>query len=121
MNTFRAGVIFLLLQTAVIVYAQFTPQRYFCWAPFHAQSKYQLRVWLKERELTDQEISTRYRQVTIYWDAKKHEWWELNDISHVFGLISQYESTYGATDQARVEVTYNKNGLGQRIWTWPTP
>jgi hypothetical protein len=65
MNSLRASILFLLLQAAAILYAQLTPHRYFCWAPFHAQTKYQIKVWLDNKELTEQEISARYRQVTL--------------------------------------------------------
>ena len=121
MSSLRVGALFLLLQAAGIVYAQCTPQRYFCWAPFHAQTKYHIRVWLGDKELTEQEIAARYKQVTILWDAETHLWWELNEISHVFALIAQYETTYGAEDKARVVVSYDENSKGPETWTWPTP
>jgi hypothetical protein len=121
MNSLRAGILFLLLQVAAILSAQLTPHRYFCWAPFHAQTKYQIKVWLDNKELTEQEISARYRQATLFWDVKTRQWWELNKISHVFALISQYETTYGAHEQARFVIDYDETGHGLRSWTWPTP
>jgi hypothetical protein len=115
----KLGVAFLVLQSAAILYAQVTPDRYFCWAPFHAQTKYQISAQLRQKKLSEQEISARYKLITIFWDPTKHEWWELNEINHVFRILSQYESTYGAGEDVEIEVIYDENGHGPQTWKWP--
>ena len=56
------GVAFLLFQLVMIVYARFVPSRYFCWAPYDAQSEYSLQVTIDGRPLANQEIRRRYRR-----------------------------------------------------------
>jgi hypothetical protein len=119
MKPTRLGVAFLLIQSAAILYAQLTPYRYFCWAPFHAQTKYQIETSINGKTLTEAEIAARYQLITIFFDLKKHQWWELNEIQHVFAILSQYESTHGANQSAKITVTYDENGNGSKTWSYP--
>jgi hypothetical protein len=76
-------------------------------------TEYTLKVVVKERQLTDREILTRYRltePLGIYG----------NPAEHIIDAIQQYETTYGSHDLAYVELSWTQNGRGSRkTWVWP--
>jgi hypothetical protein len=100
-------------QLVAIVYARFTPLRYFCWAPNDYVTDYTLTVTVNQRKLTDREILKRYRlpePLGIYE----------NPVEHITAEIQQYETTYGRQDNAAVELSSSLNGKGAtRRWAWP--
>ncbi|MBI3697879.1 MAG: hypothetical protein HY238_23985 [Acidobacteria bacterium] len=105
------GVAFLLFQLVMIVYARFVPSRYFCWAPYDAQSEYSLQVTIDGRPLTNQEIRRRYRRPQTGVDNRS--------IQHVIDIVQQYEETRGRDDHARVIMKYKVNGGAEEQWQWP--
>jgi hypothetical protein len=44
--------LFILLQVGSILYARFTPKRFFCWAPYDTHVKFKVFVTIEERILT---------------------------------------------------------------------
>ena len=104
------GILFLLLQVAAIIYARFIPERFFCWAPYDVHTKYQVFVSIDERNLTNEEIESRY--------GYKMKGWEQRSIFNVISLISQYERTYGKSDNADVYMIYSINGHPEEKWTY---
>ena len=105
------GLIFLLFQAGMIVYARFTPSRYFCWAPYDSLSEYRIDVKVDGRSLGDEEIYQRYRMRAEGLDARS--------IQHLKNIIRQYEETYGRDDKAQVLLSYHTNGIPQPVWSWP--
>jgi hypothetical protein len=105
------GIVFLLAQLFSIVYVQFGPARYFCWAPNDYMVSYDLRVKINNRILTPQEVERRYRlpQTGVYQ----------NIATHLIDHLRQYETTYGRKDHSQVTMTYSTNGRQQEEWTWP--
>src|SRR5262245_58325943 len=55
-----AAAIFLSLQLWLVVHAQFTSRRYFCWAPNDYANTYSLSVKIKGEELTPYPALARY-------------------------------------------------------------
>lgn len=104
---------FLLFQVAMIVYARFTPTRYFCWAPHDTQNKYAIYVTLDNRELTSREVARRYRI--------RQEGVDPRAIEHVILLIDHYERTFGRHDSAEVRLEYRTNGGSLTVARWPRP
>jgi hypothetical protein len=107
------GVLFLALQVTSIGYARLVPERFFCWAPFDIHTQYVVGVEVGGERLTSAAISQRYRYPSHGWEPRS--------IHNLFSIIAQYESAYGATDDARVVVDYSINGHPLERWTWPTP
>ena len=105
------GVAFLLFQLVMIVCARFVPSRYFCWAPYDAQSEYSLEVRINGRSFTSQEIRRRYRRPQKGVDNRS--------IQHVIDIVQQYEETRGGKDHARVIMKYRVNGGAEKQWQWP--
>ena len=101
---------FFLLQVGMIVYARYTPSRYFCWAPFDTQSHYAISVKINERMLSRDEIKTRYRIPPVGRDSRS--------IQHVKNIIKTYETSYGAEDGALVTLYYDLNGKEHAPWIW---
>jgi hypothetical protein len=106
------GVVFLLVQLFSVVYAQFGPARYFCWAPNDYMVEYKLSVMINGRALSPQEILLRYR--------KPPSGVFQNIVQHLEDIVRQYEQTYGRDDHARVFLKYSTNGRPQETWIWPT-
>ena len=104
------GIIFLMLQIAAIVYARFIPERFFCWAPYDIHTKFEVFVTIDGRDLSNAEIQSRY--------GYKMKGWEQRSIHNVISLISQYERTYGKTDDANVYMIYSINGHPEQKWTY---
>lgn len=105
------GTALLLFQMSMIVYARFVPSRYFCWAPMDSQNLYEIQTSINGRNLSPDEILSRYRQ-----PSKGGNW---QAIQHVLDKIKQYEETYGRNDKALVSVTYSVNGHPKQQWYWP--
>ena len=85
--------------------------KYFNWVPYDEIAHYHIRVQLRGDTLSEAAIEQRYR--------KSARGRENRDIDNLLSLIRQYETSYGATDQARVQVTYRINGREEYIWRWP--
>lgn len=105
------GILFLLVQVASIIYARFIPERFFCWAPYDSQSKYEIKVTIDGKQLSEEEIKARYHY--------KANSWEERAIGNIFSYIKGYESTYGKNDNAKVLVKYATNGKPEETWTLP--
>lgn len=107
------GITFLTLQLLLIVYARFTPERFFCWAPYDERAHYEIDIHIDGRQLSPKEITTRYHYPSLGWEPRS--------IHNVISMARQYEATYGAQDNASVIIHYEKNGRPQQTWTWPQP
>jgi hypothetical protein len=105
------GIVFLLLQAGSILYARFTDERFFCWAPYDQHTRYRIEVEIDGGALDPESIQDRYRY--------RAEAWEPRNIANVFSIVKQYETSYGQSDSAKVRIFYRKNGMPQRIWEWP--
>ena len=105
------GVAFLVAQLAAIGYARFNPERYFCWAPYDEHTFYTIEVEVDGRKLSKSEIADRYR----YYPGG----WEPRSIHNVISQVSQFESTYGVDDGAKIVIEYETNGHPKRRWEWP--
>lgn len=109
-----AGILILLFQVFMIIYARFDPMRYFCWAPFDAQNRYRLtRVVVNGRELSDRQILDRYQMPRRGLDQRA--------IEHLFDRIRQREQTYGKDDQVDLEMSYDINGGAEQTWFYKQP
>jgi hypothetical protein len=104
------GVLFLFLQFLSLIYARFIPERFFCWAPYDEHSYYKIEVALGDNVLTTEQIKERYRY--------KVEGWEPRSINNLFNLISQYESSYGKNENAKVTIDYTINGHKKGTWNY---
>lgn len=101
----------LSFEAIAILYARFTPARYFCWAPYDTQDRYTISVTQDGEILTEEETTQRYR---FHSNA-----WQQHSIHNLLFAIEQFESSYGAKDNAKVSVTYSKNGRPEETWTYP--
>ena len=110
-SRYLIGVMFLLLQVSLIVYARFTPVRFFCWAPFDQQTNYEISVTLDDEELMPDAILQRYQ---IHAQG-----WNQHAAHNVISCLRQYESTYGKHDDATVTLRYQVNGRDEEVWHWP--
>ena len=104
------GILFLLLQVGGIAYARFTPERFFCWAPYDQHTKFEVFVTIDGNTLSHEETVARYQY--------KMRDWEQRSIHNVMSLISQYENTYGYMDNANVLMRYSINGHQEQEWTF---
>jgi hypothetical protein len=108
------AIVFLLLQVASLIYARFTPRRYFAWAPNDYVVEYTLEVKVNGRALTSEEASARYRIPRER--ASEFEY----PVEHLIDNISQYETTYAGDEPAEVRLTWKYNGHPElRKWQWP--
>ncbi|MFT4781913.1 MAG: hypothetical protein ACJAZK_001496 [Psychroserpens sp.] len=107
---FAIGFLFILLQVGSILYARFNPERFFCWAPYDTHVKFEVFVTIDRKVLTQQEAEARYKY--------KMRGWEQRSIDNIFSLISQYEDTYGKTDNAKVLMKYSTNGHEEKEWRY---
>ncbi|MFN3325481.1 MAG: hypothetical protein ACK5AZ_18455 [Bryobacteraceae bacterium] len=105
------GVAILIFQLGAIVYARFVPSRYFCWAPFDAQSEYTLEVTVNGNPLSAGEVRRRYR--------RPHQGVDNRSIQHIKDIVSGYEQRYGHGDETRVVMRYRINGKQEQVWRWP--
>lgn len=106
------GIVFLSLQLGMVLYARFVPMRYFCWAPNDYMVEYTLEVTIDGRTLPPLESRQRYRLS----DQGVYE----NTVTHLIGIVRQYEQTYGRRDHAQVVIRYRVNGRQEKAWRWPT-
>lgn len=104
-------IIFFTLQVLGIVIGRFTSTKYFCWAPYDEISFYDIDVSIDGQKLDDEQISARYR--------KPEYGRENRSIHNLISIIKQYETTYGKGDNARVELSFIKNGHSEKTWSWP--
>jgi hypothetical protein len=100
----------LLFQVGAIIYARFYPTRFFSSAPNDAITKFKVQVISHDRKLTEEEIQKRYRFFKYGFDDRSP--------AHIFDIISQYETTYGKNEHAKVTVTYSENGKAQQSWEY---
>lgn len=104
------GILFLMVQVALIVYARFIPERFFCWAPYDIHTKFEVFVTIDGKVLSNEDVESRY--------GYKMKGWEQRSIHNVISLISQYERTYGKYDNAEVNMVYAINGHPEQKWTF---
>lgn len=110
-RTFTAGS-FLALQLVLVLYAQFTPRRYFCWAPNDYANTFSLQVKINNRELPADQALARY-----HLQDRRHSY--ENPATHIMDVVSQYEETYGRNDHAQVDLQWSLNGHKTQAWHWP--
>lgn len=106
---FVIGIVFLLIQVGLIVYAQFIPQRFFCWAPYDQHTRFEVFVTINGELLSNEESVIRYRH--------HMKGWEQRSIDNIFSFIEQYEATYGKEENTHVEIVYSTNGKPDQKWT----
>ncbi len=97
----------------MIVYARFTPARYYCWAPHDMQNEYAIFVTMNGKALTSEEVTRRYRI--------RQEGVDPRAIEHVIRLIDHYERTFGRDENAQVRLEYRINGGAVNVDRWPRP
>jgi hypothetical protein len=103
--------IFFGLQILGIIVGKFSDARFFCWAPYDQFSFYEITVRINGRELSDQEISERYRR------GKRGR--NNRNIHNVISNVRQYEETYATEKNVTVELSYVINGHQNGTWVWP--
>lgn len=102
--------LFIAAQFVMVLAGLGTELRYYTWAPHDQQGGYDISVVVDGRELTEAELLDRYRRSRGV---------DPRAIAHVFNIVEQYETTYGAADDAVVEIRYWVNGEGPQLWHWP--
>lgn len=101
---------FIAVQIGSIIISRFSESKYFCWVPYDEISHYSISVTVNGKLLSADEIENRYR--------RKPNDRENRDIHNLISILSQYESTYGKEDKARVVLTYSTNGHEAKAWIW---
>ncbi len=101
--------LFILLQIGGIVFARFTEQRFFCWAPYDIQTNYKVTAVINNEILGPDELEQRY--------GYRMEGWEQRSIYNIFSIIEQYEATYGKNDSVSITANYAINGHEEQVWT----
>jgi hypothetical protein len=110
---YAIGIALLLFQAGAIVYARFSPSRYFCWAPHDSQAEYRIEVVLDGEPLTEEQVASRYPLSPSGVEARS--------IHAVLSVVAQYEETLGRGQRALAVVTYRLNGGELKQWRWPAP
>ncbi len=105
---FRIGILFLTLQIFSVIYAQFIPERFFCWRPYDNHTYYKIDVNIDKTYLNEEKIEKRYRY--------KPQGWEPRSIHNIFSIVRQYELSYGKNDSAKVTIIYSINGGQNKLW-----
>lgn len=105
------GVFLLLLQAGAIVRARFVDDRYFCWAPFDQQTKYEIGVAIGDEDLAPSQIQKRYRRPAAGVDNRSAH--------NLFDIIIRAEQKFEKWGRGRVVVRYSVNGREQREWRYP--
>jgi len=140
------GICFLAAQVPLVVYAQRSGTRWFCWAPHDIVVEYDLDVWIRGERLDAEAVRRRYgrpwfeetslsdRAPSVCgWvrcgpgsprtrDSEGYRIYEMAEFRspvHIIEIVEQYETTYGRNDSARVELRYRVNGGSQRVWKRP--
>jgi len=98
-------------QLGAIVYARFSPARYFCWAPYDQHTIYELRAEVGGRALTPEEVGKRYRRNWVGFDPRSP--------AHLWDIVEQVELRQAPERRARVTMRYSVNGRSQPDWRWP--
>ncbi len=101
---------FLAIQLALVIWARFIPERWFCWAPHDSYVDYELTVIVNGKELTDKEISQRFVRDRVYREVRA--------AGNAMDIIKQHCRTYGKNDETRVIMNYKINGIQQEPWIW---
>jgi hypothetical protein len=104
--------IFLASQLGLVVQAQFTSRRYFCWAPNDYANTFSLHVRANGTELTEEQALARYH---LEDRRSSYE----NPTTHIMDMVRQYEETYGRNDHAAVVLRWSLNGHEEQTWRWP--
>jgi hypothetical protein len=107
-----AAAFFLLLQLCLVVHAQFSSRRYFCWAPNDYANTYSLNVKINGEELAPYQALARYH---LEGHGESYE----NPATHIMDTVRQYEETYGRDDHAEVVLRWSLNGHALETWRWP--
>lgn len=102
--------LFIAAQFIMILVGLATDLRFYTWAPHDQQGGYEISAVIDGRELTEPELLERYRRSRGV---------DPRAIAHVFNIVEQYETTYGADDGAEVTIRYWINGEGPQVWVWP--
>ena len=102
--------LFIAAQFTMIVFGLGSDLRFYTWAPHDQQGGYDISVVIAGRALTEAELLERYRRSRGV---------DPRAIAHVFNIVEQYETTYGADDGAQVQIRYWVNGEGPQVWHWP--
>src|SRR5215469_2010622 len=108
-----AAATFLALQLCLVVHAQFTPRRYFCWAPNDYANTFSLNVKINGAELSPDRALARY-----HLEGRKFSY--ENPAIHIADTVRQYEETYGRADHAELVLRWSLNGHELQTWRWPT-
>ncbi len=104
--------LFLALQLCLVVHAQFTSRRYFCWAPNDYANTYSLLVKINGTVLPEDQALARYQLQDRKFSYE-------NPATHIMDLVRQYEETYGRNDHAEVTLRWSLNGHEEQTWRWP--
>lgn len=102
------GLSYLLVQVSSIIYARFSSNRYFVWAPHDIQVEYYLEVYEENLMVPDSVLSTRYR-------LSSHGWIDLPP-GHVIEWLEDYERTQADTSTALIRFRYSINGDNWMEW-----
>jgi hypothetical protein len=105
------GLTLLALQAAAIVRGRFAGDRYFCWAPFDQQTKYEIGVTIGGEGLTEFQIQRRYR--------RPFEGVDNRSANHIFDIIRRAERKLEPAGRSRVTVIYSVNGGQEQVWNYP--
>lgn len=103
------AIVILLVQVATMVYARFTPARYFCWAPFDMQTDYRLEVSVAGRLLSPAEIRARYRRPARGTDNRS--------VQNLIDILEGVEAR--ASSPAEITMHYRINGKQEQVWRHP--
>lgn len=105
------GVLLLALQAGAIVRARFANDRYFCWAPFDQQTKYEIGVAIGDEGLAESQVRQRYRRPPAGVDNRSAH--------HLFDIITRAEQKFEKWGRSRVVVRYSVNGHEEQEWRYP--
>lgn len=101
----------MLFQVGAIVRARFVPARYFCRAPCDSRNGYTMEVVVDDQALSPDEIRRRYKKPAKGTDNRS--------MQRIKGVISGYETSYGAEENAQVTLGYRVNGGEEQSWKRP--
>lgn len=104
-----AAIAILLAQAVTMVWARFTPARYFCWAPYDMQTDYQLEVEVGGRKLTPAGIRQRYRRPAQGTDNRS--------VQNLIDILEGVERQ--SAEKASIVMTYRINGKQEHVWRHP--
>ncbi|MEO1654557.1 MAG: hypothetical protein AAFU64_13510 [Bacteroidota bacterium] len=105
---FVLGIGYLGLQIGLIIFARFSSNRYFTWAPHDLQTHYKLEVYDKSGKLGEADLRKRYR-------LESQGWVDLPPV-HIIEWLEAYEKHYPQTSE-KIWLRYNVNGRGWQEWT----